>query len=288
MSLQDTLTLRVFFILEGFIKFILFLIKNTFLKMPNTNAPRTIATSSGNISLETEIIDSQRRVRQIPLVDVRVTILPGNVKSPQILFKHALQEGYAAATSYLNVQPKPNTDTIRILIKHDDLIAHNHMWSSSTHVIGQSNALNEILDEWENAMQSGEEIDLSSGSIEFICQYVLSREQQPRNTRRIGARHHTQTYAARKERMYNRVTLQDIFNKDHTLLEIPNTLEKVCFPMAFLSSQCRFLDKDANGKIINVVESGAEHQASFLKTKHTNIFIPCPIELKEQLQRHLP
>ena len=47
--------------------------------MPNTNAPRTIATSSGNISLETEIIDSQRRVRQIPLVDVRVMILPGNV-----------------------------------------------------------------------------------------------------------------------------------------------------------------------------------------------------------------
>ena len=52
--------------------------------MQHTNAPRIFATASGNVSVETEIIDSQRRVRQIPLVDVRVTILPGTVKSPQI------------------------------------------------------------------------------------------------------------------------------------------------------------------------------------------------------------
>jgi len=49
-----------------------------------------------------------------------------------------------------------------------------------------------------------------------------------------------------------------------------------------------FLEKDINGTIINVIESGAEHQASFLKTKHTNIFISCPIELRDQLHRHLP
>ena len=254
--------------------------------MPNTNAPRNIATESGNISLETEIIDSQRRQRQVPIVDVRVTILPGNVKSPNILFKHALQEGYAAATNYLNVQAKPNSDTIRILIKHDDLTAHNHMWSSSSNIIGQGNALNQILDEWENAMQSGEEIDLSSGSIEFICQYVLSRRNEPRNTRRVGGKR--PSYAVRKAKMYNRVTLQDIFNKDHTLLDIPNTIEKVCFPMAFISSQCRFLEKDATGNIINVFESGAEHQGSFLKTKQTNLFIPCPLELQNQLQQQLP
>ena len=42
--------------------------------MPNTNAPRNIATASGNISLETEIVDSQRRQRQVPIVDVCVTI----------------------------------------------------------------------------------------------------------------------------------------------------------------------------------------------------------------------
>ena len=68
--------------------------------MPSTNAPRNIATTAGNISLETEIIDSQHRARQVSLVDVRVTILPGNVKSPQDLIRHALQEGYAAATNF--------------------------------------------------------------------------------------------------------------------------------------------------------------------------------------------
>ena len=73
--------------------------------MPNTNAPPIIATTAGNVSLEAEIIDRQRRRRQIPIVDVRVTILPGTVKDPKNLFRLALQEGYAAATNYLNVQP---------------------------------------------------------------------------------------------------------------------------------------------------------------------------------------
>jgi len=35
--------------------------------MPSTNAPRNIATTAGNISLETEIIDSQHRARQTHL-----------------------------------------------------------------------------------------------------------------------------------------------------------------------------------------------------------------------------
>ena len=251
--------------------------------MPSTNAPRNIATTAGNISLETEIIDSQHRARQVPLVDIRVKILPGTVESPEILFKHALQEGYAAATNFLNLPPKPNSDTVRMLIKHDDLISHNHMWSSSSNIIGNGAALNKLLEDWENAMQSSEEVDLSSGSIEIICQYVLTREREPANTRRVGAQHITATYKVRKEKMYNRITIQDIFTKDRTLLNIPNTLEKVCFPMSFLSSQCRFLEKDATGNIINVVESGAEFHGSYLKTKQTNLFIPCPLELQIQL-----
>jgi hypothetical protein len=44
--------------------------------------------------------------------------------------------------------------------------------------------------------------------------------------------------------MYNRIHLRDIFDKDQTILDIPHTIEKVCFPMAFISSQCRyFLEK---------------------------------------------
>ena len=98
-----------------------------------------------------------------------------------------------------------------MLIKHDDLISHNHMWSSSTNTIGNGAALNKLLEDWENAMQSGEEVDLSSGSIEFICQYILTREQEPANTRRVGARAYNPTYKERKEKMYNRITIQDIF-----------------------------------------------------------------------------
>jgi hypothetical protein len=115
--------------------------------MPNPNAPRIIDTSAENICLETDIIDSQRRVRQILIVDVRVTILPGNVKSPHISFRRALQHGYAAATNSLNMPPKPNSDTAHMLIEHSDLISHNHMWSSSSNIIGNGEALNKLLDD---------------------------------------------------------------------------------------------------------------------------------------------
>ena len=55
--------------------------------------------------------------------------------------------------------------------------------------------------------------------------------------------------------MYNRICLNDIFEKDKTLLNIPHTMEKVCFPMAFLSSQCRYLEKNASGTILEIIES---------------------------------
>ena len=254
--------------------------------MPSTNAPRTITTAAGNISVETEIVDSQRRRRQIPIVEVRVTILPGRVKAPNILFKHALQESYAAATNYMNIQPKPDSDTTRMLIKHDDLTSHNHMWSSSTHVIGNGEALNAILQDWEDAMQSGEEIDLSSGSIEFIFQYVLTRSRTPNQTR-VGAGSRCTQYQYKKDKMYNRISIDDIFNKDHTLLAIPNTIDKICFPMSFISSQCRLLQKDLNGNIKEVIESGREPFACFLKTKQPNLFIPCPTQLSS-LQVYFP
>ena len=151
----------------------------------------------------------------------------------------------------------------------------------STNIIGNGEALNKLLDDWENAMQSCEEVDLSLGDIEFICQYILTREQTPSNTRRVGAsRIASATYIARKERMYNRITIEDIFMKEHTLLNIPNKIEKVCFPMSFISAQCQFLEKDATGNIINVIESGGEFRASYLKSKQTNLFIACPLELQ--------
>ena len=75
--------------------------------------------------------------------------------------------------------------------------------------------------------------------------------------------------------------------KDKTLLNIPNTVEIVCFPMAFLSSQCRYLQKDLNGKIIEIIESKGEPRPSYIKNSRPNIFIPCPLELM-QLSNSLP
>jgi hypothetical protein len=63
--------------------------------------------------------------------------------------------------------------------------------------------------------------------------------------------------------LYNRISIDDIFNKDHTLLAIPHTIDKICFPMAFISSQCRLFQKDVNGKFVEVVESGGESFACF-------------------------
>ena len=45
------------------------------------------------------------------------------------------------------------------------------------------------------------------------------------------------------------------------------------------------LEKDANGNITNVIESGGEPRACYLKTKQINIFIPCPIDLQDQLNQ---
>ena len=87
--------------------------------------------------------------------------------------------------------------------------------------------------------------------------------------------------------MYNRISIKDIFNKDKTLLNNPHTTEKVCFPMAFLSSQCRYLEKDVHGNIINIVESNPQPNDQYIKTKQPNLFIPCPPELLH-LQQYLP
>ena len=130
-----------------------------------------------------------------------MTILPGTVKSPNILFKFALEEAYAAATYFMGLHAKPESDTARMLVKHEELQSHNHMWSSSTYIVGESHALNEILQNWENAMQSGEEVDLSNGSIEFIVQYTLTREHEPAQNR-VGAntRYVKPTYRKKKRK----------------------------------------------------------------------------------------
>ena len=99
----------------------------------HANQPHNIRTHQGTFSLEVDIVDSNRANRQIPIVDVKASILPGPVKDPQLLFGNALRECYGLATRFMHVQPAPTTDTVRMILSHPGLTYHSRMWSSNTH-----------------------------------------------------------------------------------------------------------------------------------------------------------
>jgi hypothetical protein len=80
--------------------------------------------------------------------------------------------------------------------------------------------------------------------------------------------------------MYNRIHLRDIFDKDQTMLDIPHTIEKVCFPMSFISSQCCYFEKNASGTIVEIIESGKQLRADFIVNKKPHLFILCPTHLR--------
>jgi len=252
--------------------------------MPSTNEPRTITTREGPISVEVEIIESARRRRQVPIVDVQVNILPGHVKNPEILFEHAFRESYAAATNFMHVPPHPNTDTVRMVLFHPGLTNHGNVWSSATYAIGNDSALREILKDWEDAMQSGEEVDLSTGSLRMQFQYVLSQSTPPPPNRVGGTK---RTYHDRQTKMWNRVNIEEVFIKDKTLLQIPPTEQQLCFIMAFISSQCRYFKVD-RGMVTDVMESGCDYRGQWITNKEPHILLPCPIDLFDDLRQHLP
>jgi hypothetical protein len=153
----------------------------------HANQPHSIQTHQGVFSLEIDIVESNRGNRQIPIVDVKASILPGAVKDPQLLFGNALRECYSLATRFMQIQAAPTTDTARMILSHPELTNHSRMWSSNTHYIGHNTALDNILTDWEAAMQSAEELDLSSDSFILYFQFVLTQPHAP-EPNRVGAR----------------------------------------------------------------------------------------------------
>jgi len=255
----------------------------------HANQPHSIHTHQGDFSIELDIVDSNRGNREIPIVDVKAAILPGPVKDPQLLFGNALRECYELATQFLRVPASPMTDTVRMILSHPGLTNHAHMWSSNTHYVGHNTCLANILTDWEAAMQSGEELDLSSDSFTLYFQFVLTHPHHPA-PHRVGARRSIEdTYEQAKKKMYNRSKLECIFKEDKTLLNIPRIPDKgICFPMAFLSCQCRNLIRGSTGTITHVVESSSEFRGNNLTDKECYSFIPCPELLQVQLQADLP
>ena len=78
----------------------------------HANAPHDIVTHQGTFSLEVQVVDSDRNRREVPIVDIRVSILPGPVKDPELLFGNALREAYALATQFINLRPNPDADSV--------------------------------------------------------------------------------------------------------------------------------------------------------------------------------
>ena len=70
--------------------------------MPVTNEPSIIQTKDGNVSVEVEIQGSNKGSKTIPIVQLKITISPGQVDDPETLFKIALEQTYAAALGFIH------------------------------------------------------------------------------------------------------------------------------------------------------------------------------------------
>jgi len=119
----------------------------------------------GNIAIETQITNELRNPNA-PISEIHVTIIPGNVDDPYTLFHQGLADGYSRALAAQHRAPNPQHDSVIVVIHHDGIYANGGSWGTPNLVV--SSALDEIVERWEAAMQSGEEIDLSIGALEMI------------------------------------------------------------------------------------------------------------------------
>ena len=126
------------------------------------NAPIQLFDDNGNhYSIEVEIMQSSK---SMPIVDIHTSLLTGEVKDPEVLFKAAYDAAYAAAKSYLygvdaeakDIESKE--DTARIIVLHEDL--HNGVWGSPSLFITDNNTnidiVSRFVEKWTASLQSGE------------------------------------------------------------------------------------------------------------------------------------
>lgn len=251
--------------------------------------PVLIPTHQGNISVETQIIGEnniQNNRYGVPVVDIRVSIEAGHVDDPGIIFTAAIQNAYALAITVVGNTQKPDTDTIRVMVEHDGLTKNHGHWSTQTYTV--NHCIDSILEDWNLAMQSGERVDLRMGAITIICQFTLDRQHENPQHARVGAG--GTTYQDRKRKMWMRTNIDQCFIHNHSLLYIPKTIEKLCFPMAFITAQCRILQKNEQGKIINIEESKPCETWNIVQPPSDNYLYISIQDLAfiEKLKIHLP
>ena len=248
--------------------------------------PRLINTPHGTVSIETQIMggNNARTNNTVPIIDIRVTIEPGNVDDPEILFKLAIDNAYALARQQIAGPPSPE-DQVRLVVEHDGLTKNHGHWSTKTYQV--QDCLKDIVDDWNLAMQSGESVNLTLGSFTVIAQFVLSKPPDNNHANvRVGA-----GYQDRKQKMWMRTDLNQCFINSNGLLYIPTTIEKLCFPMAFITAQCRILKKNViTGAIIDIEETQPCELWNHLQPQNPNYFHIrlADTHLCTRLQEHLP
>jgi len=131
--------------------------------------PVPAADGGGGIAIETEVLKMTGR-SMIPVVQIRANILPGNVDAPEIIFGQAMQATYAQALQVAG-RTMNDGDMVQIQIHHDGVTGNGGYWGSSNDLV--ITMLDTLVEQWEQAMQSGDEVDLSQGALEMFFTYTL-------------------------------------------------------------------------------------------------------------------
>jgi len=125
----------------------------------------------GGIAINIQLLNEDERIPNIPIVQIKASLIPGQVDVPEVIFRLAFVRSYAYAAHILRKNPNPQNDTVQIVIQHDEIYANNHYWGTPNMLC--SDAINELTARWEESMQSGGDVDLSNGSLEMIFTYTL-------------------------------------------------------------------------------------------------------------------
>eukprot|EP01040_Poterioochromonas_malhamensis_P011996 gene11996-13099_t len=213
-------------------------------------------SAGGNVAVEGQITQILRG--SVGVVQIRVQMIAGNVTDPLTLFGQAFEMSYAQALQADGKQVS-NQDSMQVTLKHDGIRANGGWWGTpDMPIVGEPGALEEWVARWSEAMQSGEEVDLSQGAIEFVFTYTLmgtSTSSPIQKGMRMGARS-AGSYQRNKKRMYVRSVHSQMYTQSLALRKVPMTEDEWCFPMAFLFAQCRrMVLNDEATEIIGVLET---------------------------------
>jgi hypothetical protein len=174
-------------------------------------------------------------------VDIQVTT-PGDRDIPfRFLIHELLPRAFqVATTAHQHMRHPDNLESVfvSVEIEHQDFHNNGH-WYSMNHVY--PNAEERITAQWDMHAQSNKDANLKGQSV-WRFQFIL--DSQPHIAkhhfyhRRVGGVDRNTPYAQRKKRMFTPYKQTHIFERPY-ITQIPNSERQLCFPLAFLMSQCR-------------------------------------------------